>query len=335
MAMPELQPREKCRLEFADALQAAGLVLGGLPVMDGKLHRVRVEGDKAGARPGAYVGHLDGHPSGFIQNFRAGLKENWKSQLPREALSAADRARLLAEAAERKRIRDEQRREIAVETARLVEAHLDGMPQLGARAARADHPYLERKRIGAHGVYLNTAGPLSLLAGEERPQMWQPTAESRSPAGAVIVGGHHLIGEVAAGCRSLKGYSTAATLHEATGLPVAVAFHAGNIEPVAPAYRDRFPDLHIYIAGYNDHRAERELGADGKPRGMWGGKRPRPRLPLWAARRCSRLSIRMMQAAIGTTSLRRLARSSRPSLARQSQLLKDSLPRSPRGRRPA
>jgi phage/plasmid primase-like uncharacterized protein len=63
-----------------------------------------------------------------------------------------------------------------------------------------------------------------------------------------------------------EGYSTAATLHEATGLPVAVAFHAGNLEPVAVAYRDRFPDLRIYIAGDNDHRAERELGADGKPR---------------------------------------------------------------------
>jgi putative DNA primase/helicase len=276
------------RLEFADALQTAGLLLGGLPVMDGKLHRVRVEGDKAGARSGAYIGHLDGYPSGFIQNFRAGLKQNWKSQLPREALSGADRARLLAEAAEKKRVRDEQRREIAAETVRLVEAHLDGMPQLGARVA---HPYLERKGVGAHGIYLNTAGPLTLFAGEDRPQLWSAqgelivticdldgkllgaqsiTTDGRKSItrGAVIVGGHHLLGEVTGGGQLMiaEGYSTAATLHEASGLPVAVAFHAGNLAPVAAAYRDRFPDLRLYICGDNDHRAERELGADGKPR---------------------------------------------------------------------
>jgi putative DNA primase/helicase len=279
---------EDPRLEFADALQTAGLLLGGLPVMDGKLHRVRVKGDKAGSRSGAYLGHLDGHPSGFMQNFRAGIKENWKSQLPREALSGADRARLLAEAAEKKRVRHEQRREIAAEAARLVEAYLDGMPQLGASAV---HPYLERKGVGAHGVYLNTAGPLTLFAGEDRPQLWSAKGELIVPIcdldgallgaqsiaadgrksitrGAAIVGGHHLIGELAADGQLMiaEGYATAATLHEATGLPVAVAFHSGNLKPVAAAYRDRFPDLHIYIAGDNDHRAERELGPDGRPR---------------------------------------------------------------------
>ena len=162
------------------------------------------------------------------------------------------------------------------------------MPQLGARVA---HPYLERKGVGAHGIYLNTAGPLTLFAGEDRPQLWSAkdelivticdldgallgaqsiAADGRKSItrGAAIVGGHHLIGELAADGQLMiaEGYATAATLHEATGLPVAVAFHSGNLEPVAAAYRDRFPDLHIYIAGDNDHRAERELGADGRPR---------------------------------------------------------------------
>lgn len=36
-----------------------------------------------------------------------------------------------------------------------------------------------------------------------------------------------------------EGYATAATIHEATGLPVAVAFDAGNLLPVGQAIRTR------------------------------------------------------------------------------------------------
>ena len=38
-----------------------------------------------------------------------------------------------------------------------------------------------------------------------------------------------------------EGYATAASLHEATGLPVIVAFDAGNLLPVAQAIHKRYP----------------------------------------------------------------------------------------------
>jgi putative DNA primase/helicase len=255
--------------------------------MDGKLRRVAGEGDQKGRRSGAYVGYLDAHPAGFLENFRTGTRQNWKSQMPREALSPADRARLLAEAAERRRRREAERLAIAAETARLVEAHLSGMPLIAA----AHHPYLERKGVGAHGVYLNIAGPLTLLAGEPEPQAWSAkgdllvpirdvtgsllgaqsiAADGRKcfPRGAAIAGGHHLIGRFAPGGMLLiaEGYATAATLHEATGLPVAVAFHASNLIAVAQAYRAADPGLRIVIAGDNDHRREREIDTDGRPK---------------------------------------------------------------------
>jgi phage/plasmid primase-like uncharacterized protein len=50
-----------------------------------------------------------------------------------------------------------------------------------------------------------------------------------------------------------EGYATGATLHEATGLPVAVAFNAGNLLAVAKAYRTADPSRPIVIAGDNDH----------------------------------------------------------------------------------
>jgi putative DNA primase/helicase len=50
-------PKESPEASFATALRAAGLVLEGAPLMDGKLHRVPVEGARGGARSGAYAGH--------------------------------------------------------------------------------------------------------------------------------------------------------------------------------------------------------------------------------------------------------------------------------------
>jgi putative DNA primase/helicase len=153
------------------------------------------------------------------------------------------------------------------------------------------HPYLERKAVGAHGVHLNTAGPLLLHGGEAEPQTWSARGDLIVPVrdasgalvgaqsiaadgrkcfarGAAIAGGHHLIGALEPGGTLLiaEGYATAATLHEATGQPVAVAFHASNLKAVADAYRAADPVLRILIAGDNDHQREREIGADGRPK---------------------------------------------------------------------
>ena len=49
-----------------------------------------------------------------------------------------------------------------------------------------------------------------------------------------------------------EGFATGASIHEATGLCVAVAFDAGNLEPVAQAIRAKRPDAQIVIAADDD-----------------------------------------------------------------------------------
>lgn len=49
-----------------------------------------------------------------------------------------------------------------------------------------------------------------------------------------------------------EGYATGASLHEATGYPVMVAFDAGNLQPVAEALRAKLPSVRIVIASDND-----------------------------------------------------------------------------------
>jgi putative DNA primase/helicase len=49
-----------------------------------------------------------------------------------------------------------------------------------------------------------------------------------------------------------EGWATGATLHEATGLPVVVAFNAGNLLLVAKLIRREYPAARLVICADND-----------------------------------------------------------------------------------
>lgn len=58
----------------------------------------------------------------------------------------------------------------------------------------------------------------------------------------------------------VEGYATGASVHMATGLPVAVAFDSGNLVPVAKAIRHFCPSAVICIAGDEDKETEERIG---------------------------------------------------------------------------
>jgi putative DNA primase/helicase len=291
---PRLQSTEDPCREFGEALRRAGLLIDGLPEMDGKLRRVRVDGDRRGAKSGAYAGFLDGHPAGYIENFKTGVKENWKASATGAQLNAQDRERLFREAAERRAIREDRANAIHNETIGLLVPYLDKLAP-----PTADHPYLRSKAVGRHGVGIGVSrgGPLNILAGEDTPQAWghvltgdlviplqtfdgqlvgaqsiSPDGRKSFPRGCRWGGGMYLMsGQIPTRGTPdtiviAEGYATAATIHELTGLPVAAALTAGNLEAVAKTCRGRHPGAEIYIAGDNDHEKERETGADGRPK---------------------------------------------------------------------
>lgn len=57
----------------------AGLMVQGDPIMDGKMHRVPVEGDRKGQISGAYKVFVDGRPAGYIEILKRAQKKKWKS----------------------------------------------------------------------------------------------------------------------------------------------------------------------------------------------------------------------------------------------------------------
>ena len=59
-----------------------------------------------------------------------------------------------------------------------------------------------------------------------------------------------------------EGYATAASLHQATGYPVATAFHAGNLGAVARALRELHPAALIVLCGDDDRATQERTGTN-------------------------------------------------------------------------
>ena len=131
--------------EFLDAMREHGIEPAEEIIADGALHRVRWRQDKLGTLNGAYVLHLNGHPAGFVQCHKRGIRFTWCAKGAR--LSSAQRKALAAQAAEerkRRRHEERQRHELVAKQAQAILCSLSGrrsrarLPQAqGCRAARA------------------------------------------------------------------------------------------------------------------------------------------------------------------------------------------------------
>jgi len=248
--------------EFALALEKAGLDLEGkAPVMDGAIHRVPLIGGKPGERDGAYCGFLDERPAGWMQNFSSGEKLNWTASghtLSKEAL-VAQREEIVQRREEQRRVIAE-RQHAAAKEAQTEWAACDWALQ--------DNAYLQKKTIPPFGVREDQHGnlmvPVRNVESELRGlQFISPEGQKRFLTGMEKQGNFHLItgspekdlsqGEILLA----EGYATGASLHMATGKPVAVAFDAGNLEPVARKLREKYPNAAITICADNDHQHTR------------------------------------------------------------------------------
>jgi len=250
-------------VEFGNAIRAAGLELDGVPEMDGKLHRIPVADGKRGNRDGAYVGYLDGRPAGSIQNWASGEKTNWKLEGP--DLTAEQRAELAAAAVIKKQMR----------AAELSAQHNEAADKAGKRWDRAADmpqdgvtPYLERKQVEAFGLKRDGDNVL-IPARDIDGKLWsiqtvfpekKELAPGTDPLDKVFTkdakkeGNFHLIGEIKPGqpVITMEGYATGASVHQATGYAVAVAFDSGNLDAVVGALKERYPTNPHFIGADDD-----------------------------------------------------------------------------------
>jgi len=237
--------------EFIEALQTAGLAMVKPAIIaDGRLHRYRVDGDKAGSLNGWYVLHLEAQPFGAFGSWKTGQSETWTAT-DRAHPTNAERQALQERMAAARAARD-------AEQAKIHAATRERAAKLWARSAPAgnDHPYLERKGVRAYGIRQlrgQIVIPLRDVDGELHSlQFIGANGKKVLLTGGRKRGCYHALGRPERALCICEGYATGATIHMATGHATAVAFDAGNLEPVARALRGKFPRLPMVICADND-----------------------------------------------------------------------------------
>ena len=133
-----------------------------------------------------------------------------------------------------------------------------------AATPATEHPYLSAKGVQAHGVRLEGEAlliPVQDAAGAlQNLQTIDPTGNKRFLSGGMVKGCFHMIGEPDGALIVCEGYATGASIHEATGQAVAVAFNAGNLQAVAEALHQKYPALRMILAADDDKKTEENQG---------------------------------------------------------------------------
>lgn len=246
-------------VQLSDAIQAAGLEPPEQIHIDGKLHRFRTgtrgrggHGDKSGW----YVAYPDGVPAGRFGCWREGLDTSWRADIgrPLDADELMAHQRRMEEAKAARDAELEKSREMAAVVVERIWSQ--------AQAASADHPYLARKGIKAHGARVTADGrlvvPLYDADGTLASLQYIDHAGGKlyHPGGQTggkfwMVGTTDTPGPIYVA----EGFATAATIHQATNRPCVVSYSASNLVGATQAMRERFgvtQDI-VIVADHDRH----------------------------------------------------------------------------------
>lgn len=240
---------------FRDAMVGAGLRTDETLIADGKIHRFTIAGDKPRSKNGWYVLHGDGVPAGAFGSWKHDISASWCAKADHE-LTHDERRQYAQRMEEARRQRADELANVRSEAKLKANAIWQAAPD-----AEDDHPYLVAKRIKAHRLKLAQDGRLivSVTGPDKQIQSLQfidDTGGKRFLPGGLMTGGYFKIGQdITETVLIAEGYATGASLHEATGLTVAVAFNANNLEPVCNYLREALPPhVKIEIRADNDNQ---------------------------------------------------------------------------------
>lgn len=243
--------------EFGATLAEAGFELDGLPVMDGKKHRVRTADDKKGEKTGVYAGYLDGVPAGWYQDHRIHDQPvKWVST--GQQVDSEAQAHLRAIAAQNRIDRENALQRQYAHNARRSGQVYNAMP-----VADGSQEYLVNKGVKAFpGVkadkknrvvipLVNEEGEVHTLQRISANGFKSLKKNGQKTGNFFVVGGELKNGEPVL---YAEGYSTAASISEATNRPVVMTVDAGNLPKVADKLKDKYPDsLHV-VLGDDDRK---------------------------------------------------------------------------------
>lgn len=261
---PTISPRE----EFTEALTSLGcIVTGEHPIMDGQAHRISVQGDKIGEQAGFYVGHLDGHPAGYMKNNRTGLEMKWKSK--GYVLDPEQKAEMQAEAARKLQARAAEQERLQELVAQRVARQLQSNTITPVTSPTS---YMKNKGISPKaGAYTDIHGESTYIpAIDAEGKQWtmqyiQGDGTKRFAKGGRKEGCFHVVGGEAELAKAPvlvigEGYATASSISQVLEFATVAAFDSGNLVHVAEALHQKYPDKPVVITGDDDKHLELTMG---------------------------------------------------------------------------
>lgn len=248
-------------------MRSVGLVVEHLEV--GRLRRCKVDGDRE--RRGWYNLHeltLDSGDVVLVGSFGVwrGTENNaQKVELRKQTLTSDQRAALKARIAADLRAAEKRRQ------AEAARAALRAQKVWEMCAKEGDAAYLHRKGVQGHGVRYSPKGAVVIpmldttgrIHGLQFIHAQKRNGRDKDfwPAGLAKTGHYFHIGPQPTTIMLVgEGYATCASAYEASGWPVAVAFDAGNLLPVAQALAKRYKGVKILVLADDDYLTEGNPG---------------------------------------------------------------------------
>ncbi|WP_300337357.1 toprim domain-containing protein, partial [Accumulibacter sp.] len=238
-------------------------------IMDGQKHRISVEGEKHSEKSGSgfYVGHLDGHPAGYMKNNKTGIDLKWKSK--GYTFEPELKARMLAEAAEKLQARTAEQERLHEQTAQRVARQMAKLLPVIEPTA-----YMKAKGIEPQpGVFTDREGQKTYIpATDVDGKQWTMqyiredgskrfAKDSRKEVCFHAIGGLDALAKAPVLVIG-EGYATAGSLSQTLGFATVAAFDSGNLVPVAKALHEKYPDKPMVIAGDDDKHLEATQGVN-------------------------------------------------------------------------
>ncbi|WP_018875266.1 DUF5906 domain-containing protein [Thioalkalivibrio sp. ALJ8] len=254
-------------------LRDHGLQLDGLDVDTARPVRCRVEGDRRREKKGWYwltTHYLQQADGSGEAPFIVGSYGIWSGTDNGKVKVAITKKQATLTEEQRKAIaarhRENAKRAEAIRKADAEKAAVRARKVWAAYRTEGQSPYLERKGIQPHGVRFDPKGEgtiavpgqdaqgrihfLQIIRGNPRAGKLE---KEYWPKGHIKRGRFYLIGTPGSVILVAEGFATGVALHEATGLCVAVAFDANNLQPVVEELRAAHPASNLLICGDDDY----------------------------------------------------------------------------------
>ena len=226
-------------------MKRSGAIYEGDFQIGSGFQRFHVPGDKPNSKNGWYsIYELKGKLFASFGCHKRGISENWQSDSADLSFYRNHQHIVLLS------------NKIAIENQQIEAAKVAS--KLWSKAQDTTcHPYLIRKRVKSFGLKVHK-NVLYVPLRDMGAKLWSlekiygDGTKIRLPK-AKSKGCFHILGELGAKIVICEGYSTAASIYEASGICTVTAFSANGLTPVATEFRNYFPNLEIIVAADDDY----------------------------------------------------------------------------------